>query len=93
VLRKNLESPDAMRPIDFEVVTVNGKDAAQTLTLRDAHQCRICKTHPQIAILPHQLAHTGTVFESEVSERESVCIDQIPQCALVSGVVAQKVHL
>jgi hypothetical protein len=79
VLRKDLESTDTMRAINFEVVAIDGKNAAQTLTLGDADQCRIRKIHRQVAILPHQLAHTRAIFDAEVGEYQSVGIEHAPQ--------------
>ena len=81
-----------MWSINFEVLAVNGKDPAQTLAFGDAHQSGISKIHRQIAILPHQLPHAGTIVGAEFGEYQSASTNHVPQCSLVPRVVAQKMH-
>jgi len=81
-----------MRSINFEVLAVNGKDPAQTLAFGDAHQSGISKIHRQIAILPHEFAHPRTIVGAELGEYQSASTNHVPQCSLVPGVVAQKMH-
>ncbi len=81
-LRQDVKSSQSLRSINLEVVAVDSEDAPDSLALGNPDQGGIRQIHRQVPILPHELAHTGTVFVPELYKVQTTDVYHVPQCAL-----------
>src|SRR5713226_578624 len=75
----DLESPNALRPIDLEVAAIDREDSTEMLALCHAHQRGISEIHREVAILPHQLSHAKAVCLLQVRHQERIALQNLPQ--------------